>query len=463
MSRFPAPLILIASLAACTVGPDYVRPDLAVPAQFREQTVAGKRWSRAEPADHSARGDWWSAFGDTELDALLRRVDLDNQSVRLAEAQYRAALAESSSARASLFPTIKADASLARAQSASDKQAANSYAADLSAAWELDLWGRIRRSLEAAQANASASAGDLESARLAARALFAQNYFALRVNDAELDLYRETVGAYRKALELTRNRLASGVATRADVAQAGTQLASAEAQLAELELSRAKLEHALALQLGQAPSGFSLAKSPRSWTLPGIPALLPAELLQRRPDIAAAERRVAAANAKIGVAQAAWYPTLSLGASGGYKASGFSDWFSLPNRVWSLGPDLAATIFDGGARSAAKESARANWDAAVASYRETVLTAFADVEDQLATLRLLADEEARQNEALAGARESLSIVTNQYKAGTASYLSVVQAQVTALASERSVLDLQGRRLAATVALIKASGGGWQNY
>ncbi|WP_417069687.1 efflux transporter outer membrane subunit [Niveibacterium terrae] len=455
----PLPLLML--LAGCAVGPDYVRPDASVPEQFREQTMAGKNWQSARPADDLARGSWWQAFGDAELDAHLARVDLGNQNIRLAEAQYRAALAQSASARAGLFPTVKADASGSRGQSGSTKTTTNSYAADLTASWELDLWGRVRRASEAAQASAQASAGDLESARLSARALFAQNYFALRIADQQLKLYTQTVAAYQKALELTRNRLASGVATRADVAQAETQLASAKAQVVELELSRTQLEHALAIQLGRAPADFTLAPTNALATPPAIPEVLPAELLQRRPDIAAAERRVAAANAEIGVAQAAWYPTLSLAASGGYHSSSFADWFSLPNRIWSLGPELAATLFDGGARSAAKAQAQANWEATVASYRQAVLSAFGEVEDDLAALRQLDQEERLQREALAGARESLAIVTNQYRAGTATYLSVVQSQVTALASERSVIELQGRRLAASVALIKASGGGWQ--
>lgn len=463
-------------LASCAVGPDYQRPEAATQATFKE---AGN-WKVATPNDDINRGKWWEAFGDRELNLLVEQIDINNQNLKVAEAKYRQAQALGASARSSFFPTISASASGTRSQSSSGRTdsststgAASSASSSISTnhnlsasfSWELDLWGRIRRQVEANDASIQASAADLESARLSAQSELASNYFQLRVNDAQKQLLNDTVAAYAKSLELTKNRYNVGVAGRVDVAQAETQLKSAEAQALDLGIQRAQLEHAIALLIGKAPGNFTLAESKWSVAVPAIPLALPASLLERRPDIAGAERRAAAANAQIGVAKAAYYPTLSLTGNGGYSSAGsstLSDWISAPNRFWSLGPSLATTILDFGKRGAASDQAIALYDQNVATYRQTVLQAFQDVEDNLAALRILEAEAKVQDEAVRAARESVALTLNQYKAGTVSYLNVVSVQTAQLANERSAMTLMGRQLTASVALIKALGGGWNN-
>ncbi len=464
-------------LASCAVGPDYQRPETATQATFKE----GGNWKIATPNDDTNRGKWWEAFGDRELNLLVEQIDINNQNLKLAEAKYRQAQALGASARSSFFPTMSASASQTRSQSASGRTSSNSSSNtstgaasgasssistihNLSAtfSWELDLWGRIRRQVEANDASIQASAADLESARLSAQSELASNYFQLRVSDAQKQLLNNTVAAYAKSLELTKNRYNVGVAGRVDVAQAETQLKSAEAQALDLGVQRAQLEHAIALLVGKAPGNFTLAESKWNVAVPSIPISLPSSLLERRADIASAERRAAAANAQIGVAKAAYYPTLSLTGSGGYSSSTLSDWISAPNRFWSLGPSLATTILDFGKRYAASDQAIAVYDQNVATYRQTVLQAFQDVEDNLAALRILEAEAKVQDEAVRTARESVALTVNQYKAGTVSYLNVVSVQTAQLANERTAMALMGRQLTASVALIKALGGGWNS-
>jgi NodT family efflux transporter outer membrane factor (OMF) lipoprotein len=460
-------------LASCAVGPDYQRPEAATQATFKE---AGN-WKIATPNDETNRGKWWEAFGDRELNALVEQVDINNQNLKVAEAKYRQAQALGASARSSFFPTVSASASGTRSKSASGRTSSNTSSGAASGAsssistshnlsasfsWEFDLWGRIRRQVESNDASIQASAADLESARLSAQSELASNYFQLRVSDAQKQLLNDTVAAYAKSLELTKNRYNVGVAGRVDVAQAETQLKSAEAQALDLGVQRAQLEHAIALLIGKAPGNFTLAESKWNVAVPSIPLALPASLLERRPDIASAERRAAAANAQIGVAKAAYYPTLSLTGNGGYSSSTLSDWISAPNRFWSLGPSLATTILDFGKRGAASDQAIAVYDQNVATYRQTVLQAFQDVEDNLAALRILEAEAKVQDEAVRAARESVALTLNQYKAGTVSYLNVVSVQTAQLANERSAMTLMGRQLTASVALIKALGGGWNN-
>jgi NodT family efflux transporter outer membrane factor (OMF) lipoprotein len=460
-------------LASCAVGPDYQRPEAATQATFKE---AGN-WKIATPNDETNRGKWWEAFGDRELNALVEQVDINNQNLKVAEAKYRQAQALGASARSSFFPTVSASASGTRSKSASGRTSSNTSSGAASGAsssistshnlsasfsWEFDLWGRIRRQVESNDASIQASAADLESARLSAQSELASNYFQLRVSDAQKQLLNDTVAAYAKSLELTKNRYNVGVAGRVDVAQAETQLKSAEAQALDLGVQRAQLEHAIALLIGKAPGNFTLAESKWNVAVPSIPLALPASLLERRPDIASAERRAAAANAQIGVARAAYYPTLSLTGSGGYSSSTLSDWISAPNRFWSLGPSLATTLLDFGKRGAASDQAIAVYDQNVATYRQTVLQAFQDVEDNLAALRILEAEAKVQDEAVRAARESVALTLNQYKAGTVSYLNVVSVQTAQLANERSAMTLMGRQLTASVALIKALGGGWNN-
>ncbi|MDR1994194.1 efflux transporter outer membrane subunit [Azonexus sp.] len=448
-------------LSACAVGPDYVKPDAPVPQDYKE----AKGWQPATPQDDIPRGDWWAVFGDVTLDALMHQVDINNYNIQAAEALYRQAHELTAQAGAALYPTVGASVSKIRAQGTQSTTLTgnlqDNYSALLSAAWELDLWGGLRRGREAASAAEQASMADLESARLSARAQLATSYFQLRVLDAQQALLRDTVQAYERALQITRNQLASGVVTPADVAQAESQLETARTSLLDTGLSRAQTEHAIALLVGKAPADFALEVGALTGAVPEVPAGVPSALLQRRPDIAAAERRMAAANAQIGVAVAAFYPSLTLSAQGGYQSRTYADWFTLPNRIWSVGPQLAATLFDGGARSAAKHGAEAAYDVEVATYRQTVLTAFQEVEDNLIALRLLAQQQQTQEAARNAAITSLTIVSNQYRAGTVTYLNVVQAQTTLLTAENNLLNIRNRRLAASVGLVKALGGGWE--
>jgi len=450
-------------LAGCAVGPDYVRPGIAVPAEFKEDP----NWKPAQPADGQPRSAWWRVFNDAQLDALAEQVAVANQDVRVAEANYREAVALASQARAALFPVVSADASATRSQGASGNTASRSArpttfdSVTLGATWEIDLWGGLRRSLEAAQASAQASAADLGAATLSLQSQAVSDYLSLRVSDEQRRLLEDAVEAYQKSVELTESRYRAGVAARSDVAQARAQLEATRAQSIDVRITRAQLEHAVAVLVGKAPADFSIPAQPYALQFPEVPALLPSTLLERRPDVAAAERHAAAANAQIGVAQAAFFPTVTLSASGGYSAPSGASLFSVPFRVWSLGPSLAEKLFDAGSRFAAREQAVASWDAAAASYRKTVLSALQNVEDSLAALRLLAQEAAVEAEAVKAAQESLALTTSQYKGGTVSYLNVITAQTTELSSRQNALTIDGRRAAATVQLIQALGGGWQ--
>jgi NodT family efflux transporter outer membrane factor (OMF) lipoprotein len=412
-------------------------------------------------------------FNDPQLDALLGQVEVSNQTIKAAEARVREARALTQQAQAAYFPIVTANASATRGGGratiggSTDVSGGgvggavrNSYNVSLDVNWEIDLWGRVRRTVEAGEATAQASVADLEAAKLSAQAQLAEDYFLLRAQDAQIRLLNDTVDAYQKSLQLTRNQYAVGVAARADVAQAETQLKSTQAQALDAGVQRAQLEHAIAVLLGKAPANFSIAPEAVATTFPPIPLGLPSELLERRPDIAAAERRTAAANAQVGVAEAAFFPSVTLSATGGFQSSVLSQLFTLPSRYWSLGPALAATIFDAGLRRAQTAQAMATYDENVANYRQTVLAGFQEVEDNLAALRILEQEAAVQDEAVKSARESLTITLNQYRAGTANYLAVVVAQAVALSNERTALTILGRRLTASVTLIKALGGGW---
>lgn len=456
LNRIALCLLSAALLGACTVGPDYVRPTVQAPTAFKEM----QGWKIAQPQDQEIRGKWWEVFGDPELNALQEQVTISNQNLAQAEARFRQAKALVQSARAAYFPTLSGSVSTSRADRASQTGPANSHSLALDANWEADVWGRVQRNVEANQASASASAADLEATRLSTQAQLAQNYFQLRAVDAQQQLFLRTVADYERSLQLTQNQYESGVVPRANVVLAQTQLKSTQAQAIDNGIQRAQLEHAIALLLGKAPADFSLAPKPLALAVPAIPVGLPSTLLERRPDIAAAERRVAAANAQIGVAKAAFFPALTLSASAGFQSSSFGDWLSLPNRFWSLGPALAMNLFDAGARKAQTDQAIAGYDANVAGYRQTVLTGFQEVEDNLAALRLLEQEAQVQNEAVQAARLSVELATNQYKAGIVNYLNVINAQTTALGNERTAVDLLNRRLNASVLLIKALGGGW---
>jgi NodT family efflux transporter outer membrane factor (OMF) lipoprotein len=460
-------------LCGCvSVGPDYRRPKVETPAAFKE--AAG--WKSAEPVDTSPKGNWWDVYDDSALDGLVKQVRVSNQNVIAAEAQYRQAMALVSGSRANYFPTLTANVSSTRSQNAlaaqvagapsgSAQAAAPTTTSDrmsLSLAWELDVWGRIRRTVESDQASAVASESDLANALLSAQAMLVQSYLQLRATDTDLDLYEKSVVAYQRALEITQNRYDGGVAQRTDVTQAQAQLESTKAQAFDLAVTRATLEHAIAVLIGRPPSEMTITRTGALPNVPDIPVTVPASLLERRPDVAAAERRAAAANAQIGVARAAYFPRLSLSGTGGYESSQFSDLVNVPHRFWSLGPQLAQTLFDGGAIHAQVKQNIAAYDFNVASYRQTVLTAFQDVEDNLAMLSLLAHESEAEMAAANAAEQTVALTQNQYQAGTVDYLSVVIAQQSALTAERSVRDLANRRLTASVGLLKALGGGWNS-
>jgi NodT family efflux transporter outer membrane factor (OMF) lipoprotein len=458
------------ALGACAVGPNYVRPTVPTPAEFKES----KDWKSAEPKDQLPRGKWWEVYGDKDLDALMEQVNVSNQNIKQAEAQYRAARALVQAARAAYFPTVGASASVTRAPGragvvtgggaslGTGGKVTDTYTASLDASWEIDIWGKLRRAAENATANMKASAADLDAARLSAQAELALDYFQLRVTDEEKRLFDANVAALEKSLNITQNQYKVGVAAQSDVAQAQTQLKSTQATAIDLAIQRAQLEHAIAVLIGKAASDYSLPPTPLVVKIPDIPLDQPSDLLERRPDIAASERLVAAANANIGVAKAAYYPSLSLSGALGYTNTSLNHLFTLANRFWSVGPSLAETLFDGGARRALTNQAIANYDASVAVYRETVLAAFQDTEDNLVSLRVLADEVTVQDEATKAADESEKIALNQYKSGVVSYLNVVVAQTTALTNERASLTVRGRQLASSVALIKSLGGSWNS-
>jgi NodT family efflux transporter outer membrane factor (OMF) lipoprotein len=460
-------------VAACAVGPQYKRPSTEVPAGFKEQPPAG--WKTAQPNDAALRGKWWEAFGDPQLNALEEQVSVSNQTLAQAEAQFRGARAAVAAARAGLFPTVTAGAQVTTSHGSSGRGSSSSgssgssgsssgtatvYQVPVDFTYEADLWGRVRRTIEASAASAQASAADVENVRLSLQAELAVDYFQLHGLDEQRRLLDTTVTDYETALKITGNRHDQGVASGADVAQAQTQLETARAEAIDLGVARSELEHAIAILTGKPPAGLTIPPAPIAFGPPAIPVAVPSQLLERRPDIAAAERRVAAANAEIGVATAAYFPSLTLSASGGFASSTVAGLFSLPNRFWSLGPALLATVFDGGRRRAAVAQAEASYDAEVAAYRESVLTAFQNVEDNLGALRILADEAAQQAAAVAASERSLALTRNRYSAGIATYLEVITVQNAAFVNERAAVDLRIRQMTASVNLIKALGGGW---
>jgi NodT family efflux transporter outer membrane factor (OMF) lipoprotein len=451
--------VFLLALSGCSPGPDYVRPSVDVPQAFKE----ADQWKAVDGSATVTNAAWWKAFADPTLDALEEQVDVSNQNLKAAEARYRGAQATLQGARSSFFPTVSGSVSSSRGSGTStgtgvSAPVTTTDTAALSAAWEVDVWGRIRRNVEGAQASYEASVADLAAARLSAQALLAQTYMQLRAADVQLDLYNRTVEAYKRFLQLTRNRLGAGVASQLDVAQAETQLGSAEAQTLDLQNQRAQLEHAIATQVGKMPAALSIPSAAQLPAVPSAPGLVPSTLLASRPDIVGAERRVAAANAQIGVAEAAYFPVLDLTGSVGYRGASFAGLLTAPNRFWSLGPALAMTLLDGGARSAAVSGATASYDEAVATYRQAVLTAFQEVEDNLAAARLLEQENEAQARTVAAARRSREIAENQYKAGIINALNVVSAQTSELSATASSVSLAGRRLQATVQLLKNTSG-----
>lgn len=463
-------------LPGCMVGPDYHRPAAlgtnAMPTAFAETTATNLGdWKPAEPSAHLPRGAWWELFGDAELNRLETLATGGNQELAAALAHFEQARALVNVARADLFPQVSAAPSFTRQRTSANSfqrgggtgssSTFNTFSVPLDAGWELDLWGRVRRGVEGARARLTAAADDLESAKLAIQAEVAIDYFTLRALDEQYALFQQTVKTYQRSLELTQNRHKSGIATAYDVSLAETQLKSTEAQLPAVDLQRANLRHALATLCGQPATSFAVNESKMSLTNAAtMPIAVPSELLERRPDIASAERRMAAANADVGVAASAFYPRVMLNGLAGFQSVDAGTLFNWPSRVWSVGPSLQLPLFTGGRNRAQLASARAGYDATVANYRQTVLGAFQEVEDQLAAQRLLAQEFDAENAALKSARRTLEISNTRYKGGVITYLEVAISQSAALAHEQTVVQLNARRLAASVSLIKALGAGW---
>lgn len=452
------PMLAIALLAtACATPPPYQKPAIEVSTTFKESAL----WKNASTNAATVPDDWWLLFDDPALNDLQKQVIVGNENLKSAAAQVQIARAALGSSRAGLLPTVGATAGGSLSAAPGSAATSRTYSAAANATWELDLWGRVAGNVSGAQARLQASASDLAAARLSVQAILTQTYFSLRAAEAQGALLDRSVAAYQRSLELTQNRYAAGIVSAADVAQAQTQLKSTQVQSVEASSSRAQLEHALATLVGKPAALLALPRTAALPMAPNIPVQLPASLIERRPDIAAAERRVAAANAQIGVAQSAFFPAITLSANAGFRGNDWTQLLSAPNLFWSLGPALAATLFDGGARKSAEESARASVDLATASYRQTVLTALQEVEDNLVATASLEQEITLQGDALTAALRNLDITNNQYKAGTVSYLNVVTAQATALGAERTLLDVQSRRLAAITQLLKNLAGRWQ--
>ncbi len=459
-------VLLLPALAACTVGPDYYPASAPVSPAFKE--LAG--WAPAAPADAAAKGAWWPVFGDPVLDRLERQVVITNQTVRQAAAAYDQARALVAEVQAGLFPTLGVSPSVTRTSlngvvgtfgTQSTGKAFTQYSLQGSAGWDLDVWGRIRRQIEAQQAAAEVGAADLANATLAAQATLAVDYFDLRAQDSLIVLLQQTIAAYARALAITQNQYEAGTASRGDVVTADAQLKTAQAQLVGVGVQRAQFEHAIAVLTGHPPADLTLAPAPLARDVPVAPPGLPATLLQRRPDIAAAERTMAQQNALIGVAVAAFYPDITLSGALGFTGAPLQSLFTVANRVWSLGAGASEPVFEGGLRLATVAAARAGYDGAVASYRQTVLTALQQVEDDLAALRILEQQAAAEDAAVAAAQRAVDVTLNEYRAGTVVYTAVIIEQTLLLADQQTALAIQQSRFVAAVALIEALGGGWQ--
>jgi NodT family efflux transporter outer membrane factor (OMF) lipoprotein len=448
--------LLPLALAACAVGPAYQVPATPAPAAFKE--AAG--WVPAAPADTLARGPWWTLFDDSVLNNLASQVEVSNQNVAAAVASYAQARALVREQRASLFPSLGLNLGADRS-GGRETDAASRYRLDIGASWEPDIWGRLRNGVTSASAGAQSSAADLAAARLAAQGELAINYFQLRQSDAQRALLATTIDGYERVLEIIENRFQAGIVGKSDVLQAQTQLANARIDDLSLTRQRAQLEHAIAILIGKAPSDFTLAATPWTMNVPEVPVVLPSTLLQRRPDIASAERRVAAANAQIGIARSAYYPNIGLSGAVGSGGSKVGDLLSASTLVWSIGASVAQSLFNAGATRANVAGAEAQYEAVVARYRQTVLDAFGDVENQLSATRVLAQQQALRKQASAAADQVEAQFLNRYKAGQVSYTEVVQAQATALQARRSLVQVQADRQVTAVALIQSIGGGWQ--
>jgi NodT family efflux transporter outer membrane factor (OMF) lipoprotein len=461
-------------LSGCTVGPKYVKPTVPMAPGFKEQPPESFKesdgWKTAQPRDQALRGNWWEIFGDPQLNALEEEVTLSNQDLKVAEARFRQARAMIRFNRSAEFPTISTSPSITNERLSPNQpyfpksvspNATGSFTLPFDLSYEVDLWGRVRRTVSASREEAQASAADLQTANLSLHAELAVDYFELRSADDQKQLLDDTVKAYTDALQLTQNRFEGGAAPRSDVAQAKTQLDGAQVQDTDITVTRAQFEHAIATLIGKPPAEFNITPAPQTaLQLPVIPVEVPASLLERRPDISAGERRVAEANDQIGIARAAFFPSLVLGVTGGFTGTSITNWFNWPSRMWAVGPQMSQTIFDAGRRHAVSEGTTANYDGTVASYRQTTLTALQEVEDNLAALCILEKEAQQQREATASAEESLQLFTNRYQGGVDNYLQVITAQTVLLTNQRNDIDIERRRMDASVLLVKAIGGGW---
>jgi NodT family efflux transporter outer membrane factor (OMF) lipoprotein len=470
------------SLSGCMVGPKYVKPSVPMAPGFKEAgpdtnpdanpnaSKDGVNWQVAQPADAAQRGEWWTIFGDAELNVLEPQIAENNQNLKVADARFREARALIRFNHASLYPTVGVAPNAGGLRESSNQPYFNVNNANgngvgviqlpVDLNYEIDVWGRVRRTVSAAREEAQASAGDRQTVMLSLQAELAVDYFEARSADAQEKLLNDTVKDFEEAYRITNNRFEGGVSPKSDVDQAETQLEAAKVQARDITLQRAQFEHAIAVLLGKPPASFSLTNAPLDARPPAIPPGLPSELLERRPDIASAERRVAEANDRIGIARAAFYPTISLSGAVGFEGSSFGNLFNPASFLWSIGPTLSQTVFDAGRRAAVSEQANASYDETVANYRQTTLTAFQQVEDNLVALRVLNQEATHQHQATKAAQSAEQIFNNRYVGGLDTYLQVVTAQTTALTNERNDIDIMRRQMDASVLLIKALGGGW---
>ena len=457
--------ITLLSVSGCAVGPRYVKPTAQVPPAFKEM---GPNWKQAQPNDQIARGKWWQVFNDPQLNELEDKIDVSNQNLKIAQDQYLQARAMVRISRSGYYPVVTGSALVSPTQlsknrpitSTSSKNRYTDYFLPIDASYEADIWGRVRRIVEASRSEAQASAADLEGVNLSLHSELAVDYFELRGLDAQEKLLNSTVTAYEDALKLAQDRYSGGLASGLDVSQAQTQLQATRSQAIDIGVQRAQFEHAIAVLIGEPASTFGLPAFPLDSIPPNTPPGLPSDLLERRPDVAAAERRMEEANAQIGIAKAAYYPIISLTAAGGFESGQAGNWFSGPSGLWALGASAVMTLFDGGRRHAVSDQAKAAYDQSIASYREIVLTSFQNVEDNLAALRILENESRTQADAVTSAERTLTLSTSLYKGGLTTYLQVITAQSVTLTSERTAVDISTRRMVSSVLLIKAIGGGW---